>query len=237
MRVQTIILTLVLVVLVSVVGYGTYFVVDSLSNRTNYEENISGDSQETEKASDENETKENGISEGGLINSGRKTENPENKGPQQAEEGSFSDFGENEGGESGMGESEEPVSSEGEQTPTEPEVPKWQQPEEPEASAPMEESEIPEEAFEITMTAEGINPSSFEVKRSEKLMLSITSGDSWTHVFKFEDENLKDAIVGVAPNETRVITFYAPDEPGEYEFHCDLPGHAARGETGKMVVK
>ena len=75
MRVQTIILTLVLVVLVSVVGYGTYFVVDSLSSRTNYEENISGDSQETEKASDENETKENGISEGGLINSGRKTEN------------------------------------------------------------------------------------------------------------------------------------------------------------------
>jgi len=69
------------------------------------------------------------------------------------------------------------------------------------------------------------------------VVLSITSGDEWTHVFKFEDESLKDAVVGVAPNETRVITFYAPDEPGEYEFHCDLPGHTARGETGKMIVK
>jgi len=87
------------------------------------------------------------------------------------------------------------------------------------------------------MTAEGINPSSFEVDKGVKVVLSITSGDSWTHVFKFEDESLKDAIVGVAPNETRVITFYAPEEVGEYEFHCDLPGHAARGEIGEMIVK
>jgi len=199
MRIQTLILILVLVVLVSVVGYGVHFVRDSLSNRASQKENMSG---------------------------GRSEE-----GTSQQTAGEPSGSGKEEPG------AEEASASENGQTSTEPETPKWQEPEEPEASAPMEESEIPEEALKITMTAEGISPSSFEVEKGAKVVLSITSGDSWTHVFKFEDEGLKDAVVGVAPNETRVITFYAPDEPGEYEFHCDLPGHAARGETGKMIVK
>ena len=141
------------------------------------------------------------------------------------------------GGEEPAGEPGEPTGPEGEETPTEPEAPAWQEPEEPEESAPMELEDVPTEALKITMTAEGISPSSFEVKRGEKVMLSITSGDKWTHVFKFREASLADAAVGVAPNETRVITFYAPNSSGEYEYYCDLPGHAARGETGKMIVK
>jgi len=229
MRIQTIILILVLAVLISVVGYGVHFVMDSLSNRASQGEGIFGDSQKTGKESDESGTKGNEISGEELASSGGETEESE-EGASQQTAGEPSGSGEEPGAEE--------VSAPGsEQTPTEPEVPSWQEPEEPEASAPMEESEIPEEAFRITMTASGISPSSFEVDKGVKVVLSITSGDEWTHVFKFEDESLKDAVVGVAPNETRVITFYAPDEPGEYEFHCDLPGHTARGETGKMIVR
>jgi len=136
------------------------------------------------------------------------------------------------------GETGEPMGPGGEEGETaEPEVPTWQAPEEPEESAPMEISDVPTEALKITMTAEGISPSTFEVKKGEKVMLSITSGDKWTHVFKFRDESLADAAVGVAPNETRVITFYAPSSAGEYEYFCDLPGHASRGEVGTMTVK
>ena len=139
----------------------------------------------------------------------------------------------------GPGEPEEVPAGEGEATPGGPEaiVEDWQKPEEPMESAPLEETEIPKEAIKIVITAEGFNPSTFEVKRNEKIILSVTSGDEWTHVFKFEAEQLSDVAVGVGPGETRAITFYAPAEPGEYPFFCDVPGHRGRGEEGKMIVK
>jgi len=141
------------------------------------------------------------------------------------------------GGEEPAGEPGEPMGPGGEEGPVEPEVPQWQDPVEPESSAPMELGDVPVEALKITMTAEGISPSTFEVKKGAKVMISVTSGDKWTHVFKFRDESLAEAAVGVAPNETRVITFYAPSSSGEYEYYCDLPGHASRGEVGTMIVK
>jgi len=117
------------------------------------------------------------------------------------------------------------------------EIPVWQKPEKPEESAPIKESEVPEEALEVTMSIGNINPSVFEVKGGAKVMISVVSGDEQTHVFKFRDESLKDVAVGIAPREIRVITFYAPNSPGEYEYYCDVPGHAAIGEVGRMIVK
>lgn len=113
----------------------------------------------------------------------------------------------------------------------------WQNPEKPESSLPLEEKGIPEEAVKMGVTAQGFSPSSFEVRKGEKIFLAVTSQDEWTHVFKFKDESLVKVAVGVAPGETRAITFYAPSESGEYEFFCDVPGHEARGEKGKMIVK
>lgn len=113
----------------------------------------------------------------------------------------------------------------------------WQNPEEPESSLPLEEKGIPEEAVKMGVTAQGFSPSSFEVRKGEKIFLAVTSQDEWTHVLKFKDESLVEVAVGVASGETRAITFYAPSESGEYEFFCDVPGHEDRGEKGKMIVK
>ena len=117
------------------------------------------------------------------------------------------------------------------------ETPIWGDPEAPMQSPPMEEEEIPKTAIKIGMSAEGISPETFEVQAGQTVILSITSEDQWTHVFKFENEDLSEVAVGLNPGETRTITFIAPKTTGEYEFFCDVPGHKARGETGKMIVK
>jgi len=238
---RKVVLFLISVILMVFLGTTTSFVLNSLSEDEGFFDRFFSKIDKTERANEEllnledDLLEENSNQEGDeTIYSGSETSSNES-GETISREGNVDSGGEYEADTGTEGELDS--NEEGSIEMAEPEVPSWQEPEEPEESAPMEEDEVPEEAFKITITAEGINPSSFEVDKGVKVVLSITSGDSWTHVFKFEDESLKDAIVGVAPNETRVITFYAPEEVGEYEFHCDLPGHAARGEIGEMIVK
>ena len=131
----------------------------------------------------------------------------------------------------------EPVEPMTEPITEEPQIPSWQNPEEPTQSAPLKEGQVVEGAIAIGISAEGILPSSFEVKRGETVVLSVSSSDQWTHVFKFKDESLSGVAVGLSSGQTRVITFYAPDKAGDYEYYCDVPGHEGRGEIGKMVVE
>ncbi|HUX36164.1 MAG TPA: cupredoxin domain-containing protein [Candidatus Paceibacterota bacterium] len=109
-------------------------------------------------------------------------------------------------------------------------------PQAPQESDPVSANGIPSSAIKLTVTASGWSPSSFTVKSGAVVTLSITSGDSQTHIFMMDDPSLSALAVGVGPGETRVITFNAP-KSGTYGFHCDVPGHAARGEVGKMIVE
>lgn len=114
----------------------------------------------------------------------------------------------------------------------------WKDADKPSQSSPIEDqSQIPEEAIKIAITEQGISPASFEAKKGGKVILSVSSGDQWTHIFKFKSETLTDVAVGVGPKETRGISFFAPKEAGEYEYYCDVPGHIERGEKGIMTVK
>ncbi len=107
-------------------------------------------------------------------------------------------------------------------------------PEAPQQSDPI--SEAPKDSVKLTMTALGISPSVFEVRSGAAVTVSVTSGDTQTHIFKFNDPSLSSVAVGVGPGETRAITFNAPDKD-TYSFYCDVPGHSGRGETGTMTVK
>lgn len=110
-------------------------------------------------------------------------------------------------------------------------------PEAPQQTAPISKEQVPNTAIKLEASASGFSPSSFEVKAGAPTTLSVSSVDGITHVFMFDNPSLGAVAVGVGPNETRAITFNAPTEKGEYTFRCDVPGHAARGETGKMIVK
>lgn len=106
----------------------------------------------------------------------------------------------------------------------------------PQQSNPVSAEIVPEDAVKIRISAEGIFPDNFEVEAGSVVTIAVTSVDAQTHLFKFKDPGLKALAVGVAPGETRAITFNAPGE-GSYDFFCDVPGHELRGERGVMTVK
>jgi len=97
--------------------------------------------------------------------------------------------------------------------------------------------ELPAETIRITMTAQGIEPSSFSVPAGQPISIAVTSGDKYPHIFKFRDKSLSAVAVGVTSGTTKAIIFQSPSEAGEYEIFCDIPGHPARGETAVMIVQ
>jgi len=107
----------------------------------------------------------------------------------------------------------------------------------PQQSDPISEEAIPRGAIKLQVSAAGFEPNEFTVNSGEVVTLSIISVDEQTHIFKFKDSSLKAVAVGVGPGEVRALTFNAPDKRGEYQFFCDVPGHASRGETGTMTVR
>jgi len=109
-------------------------------------------------------------------------------------------------------------------------------PEAPQQTPPIAPEALPAGTIKLEVSDAGFNPAQFEVKAGQLVTLSITSVDGLTHVFQFDDSILTGVAIGIGPNETRAITFNAP-KAGEYGFHCDVPGHTARGESGKMIVK
>lgn len=110
-------------------------------------------------------------------------------------------------------------------------------PEAPQQTEAIDKEQLPESVIKVGVSAAGFSPDSFEVKAGAPVSLAVSSTDEFTHVFLFDDPSLSAVALGLGPQETRAITFNAPSQAGEYFFHCDVPGHAARGEVGKMIVK
>lgn len=115
--------------------------------------------------------------------------------------------------------------------------PDWTNPEVPAQSLPLEEKDVPKDAVKLEVTAQGFSPNKFTVKAGEKVALAAKSADQWVHTFVFDDPTLADVSLGLASQETRGITFFAPKKKGEYKFFCNVPGHRDRGEEGVMIVQ
>lgn len=107
----------------------------------------------------------------------------------------------------------------------------------PAVSRPLGASEYPRGSVVLTFADGSVSPGAFTIDAGKALTIVVTSGDSETHVFVFDDPSLAGVAVGVGPKEARAITFNAPTTAGDYAFHCDVPGHRYRGETGAMQVK
>jgi plastocyanin len=109
-------------------------------------------------------------------------------------------------------------------------------PDAPQQTAPIDEESLPENTVKLGVSAEGFSPAEVRMPANSAVTMSVTSTDQYTHIFKFKDDALKAVAVGIAPGETRAITFQTPG-PGEYEYYCDVPGHEGRGELGVMIVE
>ncbi len=103
-------------------------------------------------------------------------------------------------------------------------------------SAPMQESKLPAGVKKLTVSANGFMPPVVTVTAGSVFTIALISGDDETHVLKFDDPSLASIGLGVGPHEARTITFSIPN-PGNYPFHCDVPGHASRGEVGKIMAQ
>jgi uncharacterized cupredoxin-like copper-binding protein len=110
-------------------------------------------------------------------------------------------------------------------------------PDAPRQTQPVDVKVLAKEVIKINASSSGFSPSSFTVKKGAPITLSLTSTDGYTHVMVFSDASLSSVAMGVAPGETRVISFNAPEKAGEYAFRCTVPGHEARGEKGVMIVQ
>lgn len=107
----------------------------------------------------------------------------------------------------------------------------------PKESAPVASSTIPNSAntVKISVGSGGFSPRDFTVKAGQLVNFVLTSTDDYTHVWLLDDPSLVGTVLGVAGHETRIKSWNAPKK-GSYPFHCDIPGHAGRGETGTMTV-
>jgi len=109
-------------------------------------------------------------------------------------------------------------------------------PDAPQQSNPVAQSDVPKGALDIVVKDGSFTPSSFAVNSGEQVTIYFTSADGRTHSIGFEDASVQGIAVGIGPGETRSVTFKAP-VPGTYAFECNVPGHAAAGEQGTMVVE
>lgn len=107
----------------------------------------------------------------------------------------------------------------------------------PQQSFAVDKEELPESVKKITMYQDNIEPAEFRVKAGQAASLAITAGDSYTHIFRFDDESLRAVAVGLSPGETRTITFNVPEEKGEYIYYSDMANFRKNGAEGKMIVE
>jgi uncharacterized cupredoxin-like copper-binding protein/mono/diheme cytochrome c family protein len=104
----------------------------------------------------------------------------------------------------------------------------------PEGEAPAEGDQAAAEAT-VTMgqPAEmAFDPSDLTIPANTDVTLTIPNAGAAPHNFSVDDLGIS---VDVNPGETGTVTINAA--PGEYEFHCNVPGHKEAGMTGTLVVE
>jgi plastocyanin len=107
----------------------------------------------------------------------------------------------------------------------------------PRSSLPISKEQVEETAVMLDVSATGFSPNVFTVKAGEVVTIALTSADQWSHNINFSDPILQAAETSVSAGTTRAFSFNAPSAKGEYNFSCKIPGHAGRGEVGKMIVE
>ncbi|MDO8557558.1 MAG: cupredoxin domain-containing protein [Candidatus Jorgensenbacteria bacterium] len=97
-------------------------------------------------------------------------------------------------------------------------------------------SDVPADAIKLGVSSQGFIPNIIGVKAGIRVTIAVTSLDSESHLIAFESPALADVSVGIGSGQIRTVSFIAPPA-GEYAFQCSVPGHASRGEVGKMIAQ
>ncbi len=87
----------------------------------------------------------------------------------------------------------------------------------------------------VTLSEYAFTPREITVRPGERIRFVLINAGRLDHEFESDEAGIEEVVV--PPGATRRITWAAPRSPGQYRLVCDLPGHAERGMTGKIVVE
>jgi uncharacterized cupredoxin-like copper-binding protein len=107
----------------------------------------------------------------------------------------------------------------------------------------------PSTKIDVTMTDFQFQPNAFTVPAGQEISLNATNSGAVVHSFvimkqgqsagtEFNEEDQPNVYwqVEIQPGGSAETTFKAPEEPGEYEIICHIPGHLQAGMVGKLNV-
>jgi uncharacterized cupredoxin-like copper-binding protein len=103
--------------------------------------------------------------------------------------------------------------------------------------------------LKVTMTEFKFTPDVFSATAGSNVSLSLLNSGSVQHTFvilkagttatsPFDDSQKPNIYwsVSVDPGQTVNTSFTAPDQAGDYQIVCDLPGHLEGGMVAKLTV-
>ncbi len=111
-------------------------------------------------------------------------------------------------------------------------------------------SQQPSTDINVTMTDFQYSPRVFTVPAGQTITFHASNNGAVEHTFvimklgtaaieKFTDADQANVYwqTKVGPGQSAAETFTAPNEPGEYQVVCDIPGHFQAGMIASLVVK
>ena len=105
----------------------------------------------------------------------------------------------------------------------------------PEQSVVISKEDIPAGSVTIIGNDDGFSPNIFYAQPGQEITLTLTADSASPVVLTFYDERMAAVAIGCSPGTTRLVTFTAPTEAGEYLFLNDVFGK--REQQGKMIVR
>jgi plastocyanin len=80
------------------------------------------------------------------------------------------------------------------------------------------------------------DPDSVSADAGTSLTINFDNVGNQLHDFTIDDLNGEEVEIDVPSGEQDSLTLQMPDEPGEYTFYCDIPGHREAGMEGTLTV-
>ncbi len=88
----------------------------------------------------------------------------------------------------------------------------------------------------VTIETPGMefDPDTITASAGEELEITLDNTDGQLHNFTLDEADFQ---VEAAGGESETATLTVPDEAGEYEFYCSVPGHRESGQVGTLTVE
>lgn len=90
--------------------------------------------------------------------------------------------------------------------------------------------------YEIVMNDMRFEPAVISGSPGETLEILLRNPDTVVHDFTVDDLVGESVQVELQPRQEQQFSLKLPDEPGEWEFYCSVPGHRQLGMVGVIQV-